>query len=421
MHGPRAHRRNTPCLLLKLFHRLLLCLQDGSPGNRLAQEITGLRISGWGGTSDGCAFSWYDGTIWLISKSITVPAGGSVDISFYQLDNFPSSYVKHGLYYSTTGAQNLGAWTAINADLGPGDWNWAISPTYTLTGYAGTTIYIAWKYEGSFADGWYVDNFHMEVTNPCQAPTAVNASGITNNSALLGWTAASPAPSNGYGIYYSASSTPPTAGTVPTATVGAGITSYSMVSLSPNTLYYAWVRSNCGGSSGSWTNIYSFTTLCSAVTVFPFNEGFESGYTDQIPVGPCWTQDGGIYEYYWLANSSQTMFNRGPRTGNWDATLLHYGNSWLFRKFTLTSGMYYTVSCWARQDGSTPTDATIELKYGTVGTPAGMTGAIQSPTGLTTTYSQISGSFTPPTTGDYYIGFHGVINGTPTSPSMISR
>ena len=186
-----------------------------------------------------------------------------------------------------------------------------------------------------------------------------------------------------------------------------------MVSLSPNTLYYAWVRSNCGGSSGSWTNIYSFTTLCSAVTVFPFNEGFESGYTDQIPVGPCWTQDGGIYEYYWLANSSQTMFNRGPRTGNWDATLLHYGNSWLFRKFTLTSGMYYTVSCWARQDGSTPTDATIELKYGTVGTPAGMTGAIQSPTGLTTTYSQISGSFTPPTTGDYYIGFHGVINGTP--------
>ncbi len=108
---------------------------------------------GMGGTSDGCAFSWYDGTIWLISKSITVPAGGSVDISFYQLDNFPSSYVKHGLYYSTTGAQNLGAWTAINADLGPGDWNWAISPTYTLTGYAGTTIYIAWKYEGSFADG----------------------------------------------------------------------------------------------------------------------------------------------------------------------------------------------------------------------------------------------------------------------------
>ena len=413
MHGPRAQRRNTPCLLLKLFHRLLLCLQDGSPGNRLAQEITGLRISGWGGTSDGCAFSWYDGTIWLISKSITVPAGGSVDISFYQLDNFPSSYVKHGLYYSTTGAQNLGAWTAINADLGPGDWTWAISPTYTLTGYAGTTIYIAWKYEGSFADGWYVDNFHMEVTNPCAAPTAVNASSITANSAILGWTAASPAPSNGYGIYYSTSSTPPTAGTVPTATVGAGITSYTMGSLSANTVYYAWVRSNCGGSSGSWTNIYSFTTLCSAVTVFPFNEGFESGYTDQIPVGPCWTQDGGIYEYYWLANSSQTMFNRGPRTGNWDATLLHYGNSWLFRKFTLTSGMYYTVSCWARQDGSTPTNATIELKYGTVGTPAGMTGAIQSPTGLTTTYTEISGSFTPPTTGDYYIGFHGVINGTP--------
>ena len=368
---------------------------------------------GMGGTSDGCAFSWYDGTIWLISKSITVPAGGSVDINFYQQNTFPSFYVKHGLYYSTTGAQNLAAWTAINANLGPGDWNWAISPTYTLTGYAGTTVYVAWEYEGSFADGWYVDNVHMEVTNPCQAPTAVNATGITANSAILGWTAASPAPSNGYDIYYSTSPTDPTSSTVPTATVGAGITTYSMVSLSANTVYYAWVRSNCGGSSASWTNVYSFTTLCNAVSVLPFNEGFESGYTDQTPVGPCWTQDGGIYSYYWTANSSQTTFNRGPRTGNWDATLLHYGNAWMFRKFTLTGGMYYTVSCWAQQDGSTPTDATVELKYGSVATPAGMTGAIQSPTGLTTTYTQISGSFAPATTGDYYIGIHGAINGTP--------
>jgi len=373
---------------------------------------------GMGGTSDGCAFSWYDGTIWLISKAITVPAGGSVDISFYQKAGWPSSYFKHGLYYSTTGAQNLGAWTAINADLGPADWNWAITPTYTLTGYAGTTIYIAWEFEGTFADGWYVDNFHMEVTNPCAAPTAVNATSITNNSALLGWTAPSAAPSNGYQIYYSTSSTDPTSSTVPTASVGAGITTYSMSSLSANTVYYAWVRSNCGGSPGSWTPVYSFTTLCNPVSVFPFNEGFETGYTDQQPVGGCWTQDGGTYNYYWTANSSQTMFNRSPRTGSWDATILHYGNPWMFRKFSLTAGMTYTVSCWAKQDGSTPGDATMELKYGTVATPAGMTGAIQSPTGLTTTYAQISGSFAPPATGEYYIGFHGVINGTPMYLTM---
>ncbi|MDO9257809.1 MAG: fibronectin type III domain-containing protein [Bacteroidales bacterium] len=365
------------------------------------------------GLTGGCAFSWYDGNIWLISKAVTVPAEGSVDIRYYQKNTFPTYYAKHGLYYSTTGAQNLDAWTAINANLGAGPWDWTLSPTYTLTGYAGTTVYIAWEYEGSFADGWYVDNVHMEVTPTCPTPTAVNATGITAGSATLGWTAASPAPSNGYDIYYSTSSTSPTSGTVPTATVGAGITTCSMVSLSENTVYYAWVRSNCGGSGASWTSVYSFTTLCDAVSVLPFNDGFESEYTDQAPVGSCWTQDGGIYEYYWLANSSQTMFNRAPRTGNWDATLLHYGNAWLFRKFTLTGGMYYTVSCWAQQDGSTPTDATIELKYGSVATPAGMTGDIQSPTGLSATYTQISGSFAPATTGDYYIGIHGVINGTP--------
>jgi len=365
------------------------------------------------GVTTGCAFSWYNGTIWLISKAITVPAGGSVDISYYQKDVFPSYYVKHGLYYSTTGAQNLGAWTAINADLGAGDWNWALSPTYTLTGYSGTTVYVAWEYEGSFADGWYVDNVHMEVTNLCPAPTAVNATSITASNATLGWTAPASPPSNGYDIYYSTSSTPPTPSTVPTATVGAGITSYNMLSLSASTLYYAWVRSNCGGTSSSWTNVYSFTTLCNPVSVLPFNEGFESGYTDQIAVGGCWTQDGGVYETYWLANSSQTTFNRTPRTGSWDATLGMYGNGWLFRKFTLTAGMYYTVSCWAKQDGSTPSAATVELKYGSVGTPAGMTGAIQSATGLTTSYTQISGSFSPATSGDYYIGIHGVTTGPP--------
>jgi hypothetical protein len=368
---------------------------------------------GMGGVTDGCAYSWYDGTIWLISKSITVPAGGSVDISFYQKDGNPSSYFKHGLYYSTTGATNLAAWTAINADLGAGPEIFTLSPTYTLTGYAGTTVYIAWEFEGSYLGGWYVDNFHMEVTPQCLTPVGVNATEITVSSATLRWTAPSPAPSNGYDIYYSTSSTPPTSSTVPTATVGAGITTYSMVSLSANTVYYAWVRSNCGGSSSSWTNVYSFKTLCNAVTVLPFNEGFESGYTDQTTVGGCWTQFGGAWGVYWTANSSGTTYNRGPRTGSWDATLYMYGDTWMYRKFTLTGGMYYTVSCWAQQDGSTPSTATIELKYGTIDTPGGMTGAIQSPTGLTTSYTQISGSFAPATTGDYYIGIHGVHSSYP--------
>jgi len=370
-------------------------------------------VEGMGGTGDGCAFSWYNGTIWLISKAITVPVEGSVDISFYQKDGNPTSSVKHGLYYSITGAQNLAAWTAIYADLGVGDLNWRISPTFTLTGYAGTTLYIAWEYEGSIPGGWYVDNIHMEVTPQCPTPLGVNATGITVSSATLNWTAPSSPPSNGYDIYYSTTSTPPTSSTVPTATVGAGITTYSMVSLSANTVYYAWVRSNCGGSSASWTNVYSFATLCNAVTVLPFNEGFESGYTDQTSVGGCWTQFGGAWGKYWMANSSETTFNRGPRTGNWDATLGMYGDTWMFRKFTLTGGMYYTVSCWAQQNGSTPSYATIELKYGTVDTPGGMTGSIQSPTGLTTSYTQISGSFAPATTGDYYIGIHGWHNSYP--------
>jgi hypothetical protein len=82
-------------------------------------------------------------------------------------------------------------------------------------------------------------------------------------------------------------------------------------------------------------------------------------------------------------------------------------------KFSLTAGTTYDVSCWARQDGSNTTYASMEIKYGTTGTAAGMTGSIAASTGLNATYAQISGSFSPATSGDYYIGFHGVINSNP--------
>ncbi|MEI7727917.1 MAG: hypothetical protein WCK09_22610, partial [Bacteroidota bacterium] len=93
---------------------------------------------------------------------------------------------------------------------------------------------------------------------------------------------------------------------------------------------------------------------------------------------------------------------------------MHYGGeSWLFKSVSLTGGTSYRLSVWARQDGATTANATIELKYGTTNTIAGMTNTIVTATGVGSAYQQVTGLFTPSSTGTYYVCIHGYINYTP--------
>ena len=51
--------------------------------------------------------------------------------------------------------------------------------------------------------------------------------------------------------------------------------------LTPSTMYCAWVRANCGGSSSQWVEIGGFRTLCIALDTLPFIETFDS-YTEGV-------------------------------------------------------------------------------------------------------------------------------------------
>lgn len=108
-------------------------------------------------------------------------------------------------------------------------------------------------------------SYTLKVITPdpatCAAPSGVAVSGVNNASAILSWTAASPAPTSGYQYYISTGSTPPSAATAPTGAVDPG-TSASLLGLLPGTTYYTWVRSNCGSSSYSaWVPAAAFTTI----------------------------------------------------------------------------------------------------------------------------------------------------------------
>lgn len=85
----------------------------------------------------------------------------------------------------------------------------------------------------------------------CFAPTLTTASS-TSNSITINWTAPTPVPAS-YDVYYSTSNIAPTSTTAPMPANING-TSATINSLTPATVYYFWVRSNCGaGNMSEWT------------------------------------------------------------------------------------------------------------------------------------------------------------------------
>ncbi|MEJ5103592.1 Ig-like domain-containing protein [Chryseobacterium sp. MYb328] len=98
----------------------------------------------------------------------------------------------------------------------------------------------------------------------CYIPSGLAAGAATHNSVALSWMA-SPSSPAGYDIYYSNSNTAPTASTPPTISNFSG-TSTILSSLSPGTVYYIWIRSNCGSGN---TSVWSFQPVRAATLCLP--------------------------------------------------------------------------------------------------------------------------------------------------------
>jgi hypothetical protein len=96
---------------------------------------------------------------------------------------------------------------------------------------------------------------------PCDAPTGLTAANTTDNSSDLSWDV-----QGGNSFEYVVDQTATDPATAGTATMA---NSYHAASLSPSTIYYLHVRTDCGsGNFSDWTTI-SFTTLvapCAAPT-----------------------------------------------------------------------------------------------------------------------------------------------------------
>lgn len=135
-----------------------------------------------------------------------------------------------------------------------------------------------------------------DATVAVNAPALTATTAITNNSAAINWTAPTSGAVKGYDYYYSTSNTAPTAGTTPSGSTLAGVTTANLTSLLASTNYYVWARTKgCGSSASAWSIIGSFTTACGTIIAFPFTETFETSSTTRN----CWTQIQEVGSYSW--------------------------------------------------------------------------------------------------------------------------
>ena len=152
----------------------------------------------------------------------------------------------------------------------------------------GSNTTLALRAKGSPANSMLVDDLVWELAPSCLSPSLFSSSNLTASTATLNWAASNSNPTNGYDIYYNTVNTAPLVDTMPTINNQTGV-SANLADLTSATTYFWWIRSDCGAETSSWATGGSFTTLCNAITSFPWTENFESVTTPNLPI--CWSSD----------------------------------------------------------------------------------------------------------------------------------
>ncbi len=260
----------------------------------------------------------------------------------------------------------------------------------------------------------------------CFAPTGLltTAGSITNSTATLNWSAASPAPANGYDYYVTTSAVAPNAGTTPTGTVGAGVLTVGLTGLTPGALHYVYVRSRCSGVDiSSWSTVLNFTTLCNAVNV-PYYQPFDTGvgvnavapYHTNLPT--CTTQQNAGSGNPWVTSNQDSYYPNAFMDGN---ILMYNGqnpgnanpaNVWFYTEgINLVAGTTYAINYLY---GGTSTPSSVQNKmrvaYGSYPNDANMTTILDDHPDIKSSSFNNIVTFTAPSTGVFYFGFQAYSN-----------
>jgi hypothetical protein len=270
---------------------------------------------------------------YLITPGFSLTSGTSYDFSFKFAGDGYSGWTADARY--NTSQTGTGSTILDAAFLGSGTTSSSTYQTITRTFIAPTTgTYYFMVHVNNTITPYYLgfDDFSLVLSPSCIAPTAVTSSAVTTTTATISWTAPVTPPSNGYQWEVRTSGTAGSGGATASGTTAAGVTAANVTGLTASTIYYVYVRSDCGsGSYSTWTSAYTFTTACSnqAYATIPYTQGFEPAWIDQCSdaVGTA-----RIADQYWKSAISGTSPDNNDYWHRSDYT----GSDWAYS----TSGVY---------------------------------------------------------------------------------
>lgn len=229
------------------------------------------------GTAAMRANNYYNYSSYLVSPALTGTNGGDLNVSFaYKVTEYSDndagvSLADFGVIKLEWSTSATGPWTTaytIDNTSHVVSASCATKST-TITSLPGSgNLFIRFEAKSGLdtSDNYvYFDDINITqgAAPSCPSPGSLALTSVTVNSAALSWATPPTAPANGYQVYYSTTNTAPTSSTVLNATnsVSSSTATANIPGLSPNTAYYAWVRSSCSSADNSiWigpVNIYT--------------------------------------------------------------------------------------------------------------------------------------------------------------------
>ncbi|MSQ01836.1 MAG: hypothetical protein EXR71_08080 [Myxococcales bacterium] len=111
---------------------------------------------------------------WLVSPPIDLKAVADAQVRWQEYAVSPGR-ARHGLYISTGSSDPAdGAYVAVAEDLPPAaDRAWGESANYDLSAWVGNVVYLAWRFEGTDGDDWYLDDVEVTALEPDLSATFV--------------------------------------------------------------------------------------------------------------------------------------------------------------------------------------------------------------------------------------------------------
>lgn len=204
------------------------------------------RSTSYAHTGLASAYSDYYGDIYLNMPALSLPANPA-QLTFWSYNSYPSDYNKNSVIISTDGINYTEIWSPTSVSQ-----TWE-KTTISLSAYTNQTVYIAFKYEGDNAHGWYVDDVTVEAPS-CSAPD-LSIAGLT----------ATITPGNfgtpvSYELMLEGDDAPAITITIPATTTTFALNEV-FTTIELNTNYSISVRTICGDQDNSeWSEPVDFTT-----------------------------------------------------------------------------------------------------------------------------------------------------------------